>query len=258
MNCDELLDRASDFIDGTLDAATLADVDAHVSSCESCRSLIADLRRVQQLTQSLDRQPLPAGGWARVRARLEADPEFAAAGAGRTTLQRPVSPAQRSVRWLALAAALVLVVGSALYYVVSRPLGPSSASLPPPATGTPASANASQQDLVQSIEADLQAAASHYEKAIANLEAVAGSSDSPLDPELMATLRTNLQLIDKAIDDSRAALKAAPESPLAQESLFDAFRRKVALLQDTIALMNEMRKGDADGAARVVQGLNKS
>jgi hypothetical protein len=32
----------------------------------------------------------------------------------------------------------------------------------------------------------------------------------------------------------------------------------VSLLSDTIALMNELRKGNADGAARVVEGLNKS
>jgi len=32
----------------------------------------------------------------------------------------------------------------------------------------------------------------------------------------------------------------------------------VALLQDTIALMNEMRKGNAAGAAQIVDGVNKS
>jgi hypothetical protein len=54
------------------------------------------------------------------------------------------------------------------------------------------------------------------------------------------------------------ALRAHPENRLAQESLFEAFRRKIALLQDTIALMNEMRKGDQAGAARVVESVNKS
>jgi hypothetical protein len=32
----------------------------------------------------------------------------------------------------------------------------------------------------------------------------------------------------------------------------------VALLQDTIALMNEMRKGNAAGAAQIIDGGNKS
>ena len=52
--------------------------------------------------------------------------------------------------------------------------------------------------------------------------------------------------------------EAQPDSRLAQESLFDAFRRKVALLQDTIALMNEMRKGNEAGTARIVEELKKS
>jgi hypothetical protein len=74
----------------------------------------------------------------------------------------------------------------------------------------------------------------------------------------MATLKQNLSLIDAAIDESRVALRAHPESQVAQENLLEAFRRKVALLQDTIALMNEMRKGNEAGAARIVEGLNKS
>jgi hypothetical protein len=53
-------------------------------------------------------------------------------------------------------------------------------------------------------------------------------------------------------------LQAQPESQVAQQSLFEAFRRKVSLLQDTIALMNELRKGNQAGAARVAEGLNKS
>ena len=65
-------------------------------------------------------------------------------------------------------------------------------------------------------------------------------------------------MIDQAIDESRAALKAEPQSTIARDSLFQALRRKVDLLQDTIALMNEMRKGDAAGAASIVESLNKS
>ena len=33
--------------------------------------------------------------------------------------------------------------------------------------------------------------------------------------------------------------------------------RKVSLLQDTIALVNEMRKGNENGAARIVEGINR-
>ena len=78
--------------------------------------------------------------------------------------------------------------------------------------------------------------------------------ETPLDPAVMATVRENLEIIDQAIDDSRQALRTDPQSQMAQESLFDAFRRKVALLQDTIALMNELRRG---APAQTALGMNK-
>jgi len=110
---------------------------------------------------------------------------------------------------------------------------------------------------VSSIESELDLAAKHYENAIAGLERVANESDSPIDPTVMATVKENLEIIDQAIDDSRQALRTDPQSQLAQESLFDAFRRKVALLQDTISLMNEMRKGNPARATAIASGLNK-
>jgi hypothetical protein len=71
-------------------------------------------------------------------------------------------------------------------------------------------------------------------------------------------LQKNLQVIDQSIAESRAALRQEPQRAPARDSLFEALRRKVMLLQDTIALMNEMRKGDSRGAAQVVEGINKS
>jgi anti-sigma factor RsiW len=253
MTCDEFLDRASDFVDGTLDAGPRADADAHLAACTACRALAADLRRVQQAGATADRLPLPAGAWARIAARLAADPAFAKAAHAAPRPQPRVG--WQSMAWVAAAAALVLAVGASLLFVYRPGAGPAGG---PTQVAGASAANASQDDLVQSIESELALAASHYEKAIASLEQVASASDSPLDPEVTAMLRKNLEVIDQAIGESRAALKAEPGSRVAQESLFDAFRRKVALLQDTIALMNEMRKGNADGAARVVEGLNKS
>ena len=45
---------------------------------------------------------------------------------------------------------------------------------------------------------------------------------------------------------------------MAQESLFEAFRSKIGLLQDTISLINEMRKGNQAEAARIAGSLHKS
>jgi hypothetical protein len=52
-------------------------------------------------------------------------------------------------------------------------------------------------------------------------------------------LQRNLAAIDRAIDESRAALADEPSSAVAQDSLLDALDTKVALLQDTVALAAE-------------------
>ena len=75
--------------------------------------------------------------------------------------------------------------------------------------------------------------------------------------ETADVLNANLTVIDGAITESRAALQTEPDNPMAQESLFDALRSKLELLQDVVSLINEMRKGNPEGAARIVSGLNQ-
>jgi hypothetical protein len=111
--------------------------------------------------------------------------------------------------------------------------------------------------LVESVEAELRLAELHYENAITGLEQIAKVQNEALDPQLAATLQENLAVIDRAIAESRAALRTEPGSWLVQESLFEALRRKVSLLGDTIALVNEMRKGNQLEAARIVEQLDR-
>jgi anti-sigma factor RsiW len=261
VNCDQLLERASEIVDGGLAPAMRADVDGHLSSCARCRALIADLRLVRQTAATLDRALPPADLWHRIASHLQAEPGFTRHEPRPLGVRLSPQPAGRERRtpawaWIAAAAVLVLAVGGGIWFMTRSMQRAATTVAGGGATTSPGNTN--PHALVESIDAELQLAAEHYEKAIAGLEQVANQSDSPLDPELTGTLRKNLLLIDRAIEESRLALKAEPENTVAQESLFEAFRRKIALLQDTIALMNEMRKGNEAGAARIVEGLNKS
>ena len=105
------------------------------------------------------------------------------------------------------------------------------------------------------VETELRQAEAHYEKAIKGLEQIAKADGGELDPRTAATLQKNLAVIDQAISESRAAIRAQPASDSAQQSLMENFKTKVALLQDTVALINEMRKGNDAGAARIASGL---
>jgi len=248
MTCNELLGRAADIVDGDVAPALRPDIDAHLASCAACRATIADLQRIAQTAATLGHVAPPTTTWHRVAARLQADPDFRRTA---TPARRPHVLATPGWAWVAAAAVLVLFVGGGLWVLrESVPAGSHAAGA--------AAGNAAAESPVESVEAELQLAADHYEKAISALERAANQADSPLDPEVTATLRKNLEVIDKAIADSRGALRSEPENRVAQESLLDAFRRKLALLQDTVALMNEMRKGNQAGAARIVEGMNKS
>jgi hypothetical protein len=154
--------------------------------------------------------------------------------------------------WLAVAAALLLA--TFIGFKVAR-LSRPAASPAPAASSVAESADAAS---AQSVEAELLQAEQHYQKAIAGLEQIANAEKGALDPQTASTLEKNLSVIDQAISESRAALRAQPASEPAQASLLESFKSKIALLQDTVALINEMRKGNPDaGAARVISGFKQ-
>ena len=151
---------------------------------------------------------------------------------------------------LAIAAALVIAVGASIVTLLPR----GGANAPQ----TAQESNAAAQDPVQSFANEIRLAEQHYQNAIAKLEEAAKSDEDVMDPQTAAILKKNLQVIDQAIAESRDALRVEPQSAPARDSLFDAMRRKVGVLQNTIALMNEIRKGNPAGTGQLVEGLNKS
>jgi anti-sigma factor RsiW len=250
MTCERYEAALGDYVDGTLraseqprDAVALEALEAHLTECASCRAVVADFRTMREATRTLERRLPPPEVWTRV-----------AAGVGARGQRRLRLPS--TLRWkelLAAAAVLVLLVGG-WWFTWQR-----LASAPAPAVtaARPAPGPAPDPELVQDVETQLKLAEEHYVRAIAGLETIARADGSELDAQTAGVLQANLVVIDKAIGESRAALQVEPASDVAQQSLFEALRSKVTLLQDTIALINEMRKGNQEGAARIVSGLNQ-
>jgi anti-sigma factor RsiW len=229
----------------TIDAAGRAEVERHLASCAECRALVADLREIRRVAGSLDLREPPVRAWGRIERAIRLEGEHSAERAsGLQSLLR----SKATWTWMAAAAVLVLAVVTGVRYT------PRSTT-----TGTPATqcngANVQAGGDAAHVEAELRQAAAHYENAIKGLEQIANAEQGELDPRTAATLQKNLSVIDQAISESRAALRAEPTSEPAQQSLIDSFKTKMALLQDTVALINEMRKGNEAGAARIVSGL---
>jgi anti-sigma factor RsiW len=241
------------YVEHALDASARAQIERHLDDCADCKQLVADLAEIRQVASSLDLREAPARVWLRIERAIELERRAergGVLGASRAAVSRVSTYA-----WVAAAAALVLATAVGLRYgLTSRPASPtgpqSVASAPNPAAST-------DEASAEAVEAELRAAEAHYERAIRGLEQIAGAGERTLDPKTATTLQKNLAVIDQAINESRAAVRAEPSSAPAANSLMENFKTKLALLQDTVALINEMRKGDEAGTARIVSGLKE-
>lgn len=245
MNCQELQgETIVDLVDGRLDERMRRDVERHLESCADCRALVEDLRTVRAAAFMLDRHEPKAETWTKLQAAMAAEPAPKARVLDISLRRRSFGGV---AVWLGAAAALILATVIGLMPLLNRTAAP---------TNTPATTTADEQPAsVESVTAEFEAAEKHYQKAIDDLQSIASKDTGELDPQVAAVLQKNLTVIDQAITESRAALKSQPANASAQSGLFDALRTKVALLQQTVELINEMRKGNQAEAGRRVQTL---
>ena len=248
MTCHQYEAALSEYIDGTLQASEQASdqalvdaLEAHLADCSRCRAIVEDLHTLRDAARLLQPRVPPAHVWTRI-----------AQETGTPAGRRWWSAVPGAVRWQPIAAAAMLLLVLAGTWLAWRQL---SAPAPAATVARPMQ-NPPDPALVQDVETELKLAEEHYVRAIAGLEVIAKAEGSELDPQTADVLQANLRVIDAAIGESRAAVQTAPASEVARNSLFEALRRKVTLLQDTIALINEMRKGNQEGAARIMSELN--
>jgi len=212
--CHEVQPRLSAFVDHDLDADEHTAIAAHVAACAKCAGIVRDFDALGRAAGSLGAVEPPA----RVFAALS------------TRVSEPAAGRQ----WLRLAAAVAVVAAGA--YGVVR-FDREAARLTPPA------GNVVAPVLVEATGESWGSMVTHYEAAIAELEGVAQREAHGLDPALAAALQTNLKQVDDAIGQSRAALENDPTSAPARDSLSDSLRRKVTVLEATVAASLEP-KGD--------------
>ena len=215
MTCDTCARLLDDFADGALPPDVMAGARAHLSACADCRALATDVATIRSLARSLPPCVPPARVWSALSQKTQP-----AAGrpwlAGVFVIWRP-----------ALAAAMSVVLLSALTWIGGRltavstrtpPAGEAAGALP----GFPHGA-----------------AEMSYTHAIASLEELADARRGALQPAIAEVLDSGMVVVDAAIDQSRAALRGAPESGAARESLLQALRTKVELLQGALALATQ-------------------
>jgi anti-sigma factor RsiW len=267
MTCEAFDAALPDYLEGTLDDAVRTKVEMHLRECVRCASLVRDIENIRKEASALPDLVPARDLWEGLEDRIAA-PVIPLAT--RPERQRRIAPA-----WMGVAAAALIVATAGITYTLTaRSLGPdrravaaqsiqpagptqtqSTAGSVPEPTNTSAPTG-SQQVAVNSgggsgqigltqrgrvpatlaSQADRSQSEMIYAKEIALLQKIVSQRKTQLDSSTVAIIERNLEIIDAAIEQSKAALARDPASLLLSEQLTHALDKKVELLR-TAALL---------------------
>lgn len=204
------LEALSAYADGDLNAVATTRVERHVAECESCRRALDRMRAMVAAAGALPREiAAPPEAWAEIQARL----------ARATTSARPARWWHNG--WLASAAAVILVVGTAV--LLPRGAGKAKAvKIAPP-----------MPVVLASVE-------KNFAPTIAELREAFESQRATLSPSTVRTLEHSLAVIDTAIAEAREALAADPGSSALVDILAAYYERKVEFLKRATNLSSSL------------------
>jgi anti-sigma factor RsiW len=242
MSCHEYEIDLDDYIDASLPPDRVAAIDAHLAVCASCRALATDLRTLHNVAASLERRTPPPHVWARVSAALDAGQRRAPFWQALWHAMNPFA----GWRPLLAGAIMLALITSATWFSWHQVSSVQSSAPVTAVVDPPPSAPVGQVEAAQALDTE-----------IAHLEGIVNAGAEVLPGETKAAYQVNGDALEQAIGQNRAALQSDSTNNLAQQSLFEALRSKLALLQDMVALINEMRKGNQEGAARIVSGMEQ-
>lgn len=228
MTHERTLELLDDFVDGALDPAGEREVRRHLMQCDGCRAEERALRTLLEHAAALPEAILPERDlWAEIAPRLgpQAPAETAAP-------ERRAARGPRPLPWWMLAAASVaLVVATSLATLRLAPGGEGPMATLPVEQAPPAAAAAPVTAL-----AAFRPAEREYEQAIDELAAVLEARRGALAPETVEVVESNLRVIDRAIEESRAALAADPASRELTRMLAEAYDAKLGVLRQAVQL----------------------
>jgi anti-sigma factor RsiW len=219
MTCQELDERLDDFVDGALAAAAASEVEAHLSSCALCRERERQLRQVLAHAAALPRSVAPPRDlWPAIARQLG----------------RERSWSWRSVGWspVALAAAATVVISLvAALWSGRAPARVRTVEIPAasPAVTAVAATTGVSDPVLAAAERDYEAAANALLEALQQRRA-------RLQPETLAAVEANLEVIDRALAEVRQALVQDPSNPELSRMLVATHRKKVDVLSRVVKL----------------------
>lgn len=232
MTHERTLELLDDYVEGALHPDEERSVRRHLMQCDGCRAEERELRTLLDQAASLatEIQP-PEELWSGIAARLE--PRSATVQLAPEIPVIGPRPARRIPWWMQAAAAVALVVTTSLVTLrVSGGAPTQVAAVEQPAQSAPQQAAAP----VRTALAAFRPAEQEYERAIGDLQRLLETQRGTLAPQTVAALETNLKVIDRAIQESRAALAADPNSAELARMLSQTYDAKLDVLKRAVSL----------------------
>ncbi len=222
------------------------ELEAHRASCSACQALWAELEAISAEAKQLPTLTPSRDLWAGIEARITA-PGVAPSTAtpAPTVATAPRLTLLRSNGWrLAMAASLLVAVTSVVTWrlATSQATRPNAAlaSLPTDdalgTDGNPESREAASDEAAEMYLASFTASVTQMDREIAALQSIVTERRGELDPRTVEVLEKNLQVIDAAIAEARAALASDPASQFLAQQFTRAYTSKLTLLRGAAQL----------------------
>jgi hypothetical protein len=266
MTCEKFEEILIDYFEGDLPVESKAAADAHAKTCASCGAIVADINRITTEAAALPAMKPARSLWSGVEERISA-PVIPLAQPAHRVRRFAFAP-------MAAAAAALIVTTAGITYLATRatvkqptqiavvtptqkaPTVDSSAV--PPTVASPSSQTSGVAQRVSTPSANLASniagnrrtpvtavtagpygspqEEAAYAKEIDVLERMVNSANSGLEPATVEIVKRNLEVIDDAIAQSKAALAKDPASPLLYDQVTRARGKKIELLRTMAAL----------------------
>jgi hypothetical protein len=225
---DRWTDRLSEYLDGELPENERLALEAHLSGCPQCSTVLEELRRVVKQARGLPPLEPDADLWPTIARRIGATPP-----AGSEVIDLPARRTARrqwtfSLPQLAAAGIALMTLSGGAVWLLNQPTKPGALAAVDsvPSRGTPV------------VTVGLKPSASQsYAAAVADLERVLAEGRGKLDPTTVRVIEQNLAAIDRAIAEAQRALDADSANLYLNTHLAETMRRKLDLLRQAAALV---------------------
>jgi hypothetical protein len=250
-DCDLMCERLAAYLEGDLAPEERAAAERHLAECASCAEVLVELRAIAAQAAAMPLLTPSRDLWSDIESRIST-PVTVLAGAPAAVRRAP----RRQWQFAIAAAALIAATAGTTYLIATRSSGKAAAiskvATQPPVqrtapTTAPATVVATAPQIapapvpppyvtpVSRPKKDVSAARV-YDQEISLLDRLVHTRRESLDPKTVAIIEKNLEIIDKAITESRAALAKDPKSPLLSNQLDNVLGSKVELLR-TVAFL---------------------